>query len=180
MKKTIFLLLCLFILIISVSCVEQSDITEEDKKYIVLFEDVKLANIENEYTIKSIDNGKDYFFTKKNSSEKTLSCLYSQTLQDKIGGNEILLKVSVGIETNLDRAQQLYKSILKSPNKKATPSDYFCEEVSLEVKDETFNIILRKSRLVYNLSIDGISINENEIQEIIIEKIKYLVTKYDI
>lgn len=164
------------------ACVKQSDFKDTDKKYVFTFEDIVDFKIE-EYTVKPMKNGKEYFYTKSNTELNGSSSMYNVILKDELG-REVSLRTSVNLQSNAARATELFessaktvKALYKSSIKAVKPNAYKADELLIVESEDYFSLQMRNNNLYYNIEIDGMPINEEQIKDKILKKVDYILNK---
>ena len=164
------------------ACVKQSDFKDTDKNYVFTFEDIVGFKIE-EYTVKPMKNGKEYFYTKSNTELNGSSTMYNVILKDELG-REVSLRTSVNLQSNAARATELFessaktvKALYKSSIKAVKPNDYKADELLIIDDENYFYLQMRKNNLYYNIEIDGMPINEEQIKDKLLKKVDYILSK---
>ncbi|MDF2542499.1 MAG: hypothetical protein K0S47_2217 [Herbinix sp.] len=177
MKKTTFIfILFLFILIMMTACSKQSDFKDTDENYVFTFDDINNLDKDN-YISKTLENGKDYFFTKSNTKLNGFNCLYGIVLYDE-NENKVKLTTCVDLLPNTEKASQLFKSSIKivqflydSSVKDVNTSEYEVDELLIIESEDYFTIILSKDNLFYKIEIDGLLVHEEQVKENLLKKV---------
>lgn len=190
-KKTLSILLLLSLSILLISCTDMLDVfkidfTEEYETFIFTPKDIDNFNLE-EYTAQpDKDTGKDYSLIKiPVKSQFTYS--YQATLTNASGdkvyiGSYIYLpnlvaqskqffeELSAKMKKQFERQSESY-----DPSKIVYPDNYDVDEAMLMILDDYYYVLIRKENLVYELTIEGLSLNESQVKQNFIKKIDYII-----
>ena len=162
------------------ACVKQSDLSHSDKSSVFTFEDVTGFKMD-QYIVKPLKNGKEYFYTKSNTEINGISFMYSVVLMDELG-KEIKLLANMNLQPDEERAAELFNSSSKTAkalNKKSIKdtdaSAYNANELLIVHSKDYFSLFMRKDNLYYNLEIDGVSINQEQIKDNLLKKVDFIL-----
>ena len=196
MKKHLFFSAILLLAIMSVSCIDQYDLTERDKTYIFLFEDIENLDI-SEYQTRLYKNNKEYIFLKGKTKFGEYNYIYDSSLLDK-DGNVIRMRTNISLLLNINRAKRLFEScvgkslykgllknrlfrglrdvdIQKKYLNKISPEIYSADQLlSFTIEGNYFFIVLRKGKLVYSITVEGVFIDESQIRDNLNKKLLYI------
>ncbi len=181
MKKIIMFILLGFFCF--TSCVRQVNITDNEKKYILLPEDIECL-ILSDYEIKTLKNGKEYVFTKSESKKNGYYSMYSTILTNE-AGKEIKIKTIANVLINNEKAKSLYKSSIRTLKASYKSSIYDIDLKAFDVdqafwinSEDFYSLTLRKGNFFYEVSIEGIKVQDNKINENIKLKFRQLIKTF--
>lgn len=173
MKK--FILVILLLPIFFVSCVQQVEITDDEKKYIFMSSDIKGFN-QKHYSIKPQKNGSEYFFCKSFDKNNGYYLLYSINLTNGTG-DDIKVKTTLSILKSNSKAKSLFESsiktlklIYKSNIIDILPNEYNAEQVFMINTNDFFSLILQSGIYFYEVDIEGTKIDIDQVKDGIITK----------
>jgi len=179
MKRILMILFGLSFSLILIACSEQVNLSEIDKNYVIQPTEIQMFN-SKEYEVLPMKNGKEYFFTKSKNSYGA-SSLYSITLLSK-SGKEVTLKASIAYQEKEKDAEELYDSFartysiaFKEDILSINPKEYNAEKLFLAISKESYCLVLKRSKVCYSLTIDGASIDEEPVKDIVLKKVDYLL-----
>lgn len=180
MKTYCLPLLLAFLLFLSLfSCTEKGDFESNDAKFIFSARDIKGLGL-SDFQYERLGKDKHYLYAKFHDDLNGQSYFYSERLLNG-GKNDILLTTSVNIQSDEKAAMRLYKTAMTIMPSMANimvlnPGEYNIDEGSLS-RAHNINVInIRKGKLFYQITIDGIEpLTENQFKDDLIEKIGYIV-----
>ncbi|WP_432664889.1 hypothetical protein R9X47_01345 [Wukongibacter baidiensis] len=173
MKKIYCLILLIFVSTSLLSCTKQFELSETDINYIFLPEDISELDL-SDYRVKPLKNNKDYFFTKSSNDLGFYSLyhIYFVNSQD----NEFDVQTNLSIQNDEQNANELFKTLAKHFKDaiELDPTEYNSDKVLLKVDENSFDILLKKSNLVYEVNISGANISIAQVKTGLLNKINYI------
>lgn len=156
------------------------EITSADKEFIFIPAEIRNFPIER-YRHKTTPEHVPYILFKTYSEQFGFRGLYGTIL---IGpdGAEIKYLCLVNIMETIDQARGLYSRMIPEPSprdfgeeKAIEPALYHADEVYLYTDDISyFHLILRSSRIVYTIVLDGVKVEEPEVRNGLKRKLAYI------
>lgn len=186
MQKSMRLVLVMISLLLVLTGCESNlrpiQMTPADKQYVFTIQDIGPLPVR--LSVVPFEKGGDYLFTKTLENADSLGCLYGINLK-KDNGNPVTLQTSISISDETDRAQALYDKnrdtlrwAAEKMDMKLTAADltaYQADEGTVLNQGDQCHVILRKGRLVYQVNIDGITVNEAQFRAKLAEKMDYII-----
>jgi len=171
------LLLCL--LMIVAACSETEQMNSADRKYFLFAEEIENFHIE-QYRHETTPDNVPYIFFKSYTEQSGFRGIYGTILTSQEKGKVKYLCL-VNILPTADQARALYGRMSAEPspmevgNEEAlSPLLYRSDEVYLFRGDSHFHMVLRSSRIVYTIYIDGVGVDETQVRFGLIRKMAYL------
>ena len=176
MKKFIMMIFIIAFLLVSCSSiVSNMEMDEIDRNYIFLPTDIDGLN-HQDYTIKPLKNGSDYYFNKVDDKNNGLYFFYSITLINN-NGEEIKVTTTLSILKNDLKAVALYKSstkilnlLHKSSIVNVVPSEFNADQALVVNTNDYFSLALQNNNMFYEVDIEGIKLDISQVKENIINK----------
>jgi hypothetical protein len=173
MEKKIIIMLCF--VTVFFACSKPSDVTRADREYLFLPQDVNTLDLDK-YHFKIFRNGKDHIFYTRRDELNEFTGSYRCTLIDS-KKNEIDFMSSVNVQSSDERAKDLFDSLTKMASAagdglviKMDPRLYKADDVFLMMLEDRYYMVIRKSRLVYTVDIDGMSVPEGQVRTSLLRK----------
>ena len=171
-------LLCFLVVI--TACSKVTEITPADKQYLLVPAEIEHFPIER-YRQKAAWDQVSYIFFKTYAEQFGFWGLYG-TILISPGGGEVKYLCLVNIPTTIDQARDLSARLMQelSPRdfgKEETldPGLYRVDEVYLYTDNTSyFHLVLRSSRIVYSILLDGARLEEPQVREGLRNKLVYL------
>jgi len=172
--------LLLFLLVTVAACSDVTKLTPEDRKYLFVPEDIEQFPI-GRFRQKTAWDHVPYVFLKKYSEQAGFGAMYGTVLVSE-GGSEVRYLCLVYIPATIDQARDLFGQMTPEPQ----PRDFGREEMidpglyraddSYLYRDDTsyFHLILRSSRVVYTVLLDGARVEERQVRNGLRLKLAYL------
>ncbi len=171
--------LCLLMILTISACSGVKEITPADGKY--LFVPAEIASFPiDRYWHKLTAEGVPYLFLKTDTRQFGFTGVYG-TILVGTGGAEVKYLCIVNIPPMISQAQKIFQEMIPeySPRvfgaeEAVDPALYEVDEAYLYRADDYFYLILRSSRIVYAVLLDGTSVKDAQVRDGLTRKIVYL------
>jgi len=177
MRSPVFLV-CLLLMI--TACSKVTEITPADRQYLFVPTEIERFPIER-YHQKTAWDQVPYIFFKTYAPQFGFWGVYG-TIMISPGGGEVKYLCLVNIPSTIDQARDLFARLMQEPSprdfgKEETldPGLYRADEAYLYTDDTSyFHLVLRSSRVVYTILLDGARVEESQVRGGLIHKLAYL------
>ncbi|HXY54378.1 MAG TPA: hypothetical protein VEM40_06885 [Nitrospirota bacterium] len=178
-KKFSAPVILLLSLIILTACSKMDEVTSADREYLFLPEEIKQFHTEK-YQHKMTPNHVPYIFFKMSSEKVGFRGLYGTILMSPDGG-EVKYLCLVNILSSTEQASELFKRMNFEPSpsvfgseETVAPGLYRADEIYLYRDNTQFHMVIRSSRIVYTIYLDGVDVDEPQVRHGLETKIAYL------
>ncbi len=162
------------------ACSKVEEITPVDKQVIFIPAEISHFHIEK-YRHKKTPEHVPYILFKSYTEQFGFRGLYGTILIDTYG-TEVKYLCLVNIMTTIDQARSLFSRMTPEPSprdfgeeKAITPVLYGADEVYLYTDDMSyFHMVLRSSRIVYSIVLDGAKVEEPQVRYGLKRKLAYI------
>ena len=177
MRSRVFLLCLLFMI---TACSQVTEITPAERQYLFFPSEIEHFPIEN-YRQEAAWDHVPYIFFKKYTEQLGLRGLYGTILINP-GGVKVKYLCLVNIPATIEQARDLFARMIPEPfpryfgrEETIDPGLYHADEAYLYVDDTSyFHLILRSSRVVYTILLDGAKVVEPQVRNGIRHKLAYI------
>jgi hypothetical protein len=177
-----FSLLCLMVMIIS--CSEIPELTPADRQYLFLPGEIEHFPIKNYQQMTSRDH-RSYIFFKEYNEQLGFRGIYG-TIMTNRGGAKVKYLCIVNIPSTTDQAREILGQMIPEPSprnfgreEKIDPGLYGADEAYLYSDDISyFHLVLRSSRVIYTILIDGARVEEPQVRNGLRRKLAYIQQHY--
>lgn len=156
-------------IMIAISCAKEAELTTADQAYLFMPDDLQQFDLAA-YRFKIYKNGKQYVFLQSRSRLNGLTSGYRATLISK-EVPEIIFTTQVNVQSSVGRAKELFegsKKISSMVGKEYVISldakTYQADDLFLLNSKNQYYMVLRKSKLVYSLNIEGTALSEQQVR----------------
>ena len=171
-------LLCLLVII--TACSEVKEITPAERQYFFFPSEIEHFPI-GMYRHEVAWDHVPYIFLKKYTEQLGLSGLYGTILVSP-GGAKVKYLCLVNISSTIEQARELFDRMIPEPfpryfGKEETidPGLYHADDTYLYADDTSyFHLILRSSRVVYTVLLDGAKVEEPQVRNGLRHKLAYI------
>ena len=171
------LFLCLTILI--AACSETERITSTDRKFFFFADEIENFHIEK-YRHELTPDHIPYILFKTFTEQTGFRGLYGTILIDS-AGEKVKYLCLVNILPTVEQARALYDRMSAEPShleigneETLSPRLYQTDDVYLFKGDVYFHMVLRSSRVVYTVLIDGVGVEETQVRAGLSRKVAFL------
>ncbi len=163
-----------------ISCSQVTEITPVDRQYFFLPGEIEHFPIKNYRQMTAWDHI-PYIFLKKYNEQLGFRGIYG-TILTSLGGAKVRYLCLVNIPSTTEQARDLFARMIPEPSPRdfgreetIDPGLYRADEAYLYSDDLSyFHLILRSSRVVYTILLDGARVEEPQVRNGIRHKLAYI------
>ncbi len=174
-----FSVLLPILLVILAACSGREQITSADRRYLFFASEIEHFHIEK-YQRKMTPGHLPYIYIKTYTEQYGFRGLYGTILLNPDGGKVKYLCL-VNILPTSDQAHELFSRMADEPSptdfgreETVDPHLYQADESYLYQDDTYFHMVLRSSRVVYTILLDGVMVKETQVRSGLRQKMAYL------
>ncbi len=164
---------------LAAACSGGHEVTSADRKYLFVPAEIVSFPIDR-YWHKMTPEGVPYIFLKIDTTQFGFSGVYG-TIMVGSQGREVKYLCLVNIPPTLGQAREYFKQMIPESSPRifgeeetVDPALYKVDETYLYRADDYFYLILRSSRVVYAVLLDGTGVKEPQVRYGLRQKIAYL------